>query len=363
MVRLLPLDSKGNTALHHVATNNNEADLVNMLLKHGAAIEAVNNSGFTPLLLAFQEGNEPGALALLEGGARVKDVQTSTTCRPLLHETLLRGLGLCAAHILARGISASEPCANGVPPISYAALGGNVAAGELILQHGVSISSADVAGSTPLMLSSAEGHKSFTEFLLKHGADVDVCAEDGTTALHSAVQSGDADLCKMLVEHGVPLDAVDEDGRTALATSLSVDPAVCQVMIDAGAQLDVANRVGYSPLLSACEAGQSEFVKMLIDAGAQLRVTDDGFTALILAADGGHVEAVRHLLECQGVDVNEQGANACTALHHAAQEKHADVVELLLQHGADKALRDNDGDTAADCASIGGCPECCRLLR
>ena len=362
-------DGNGDTALHHAARlQNNEADLVNMLLKHGASIEAVNNSGWSPLIQAILRDNEPGALALLEGGALVKDVQTSTTCRPLLHETLLRGLGLCA-HILARGISACEPCANGVPPISYAALGGNVAAGELILQHGVSISSADVAGSTPLMLSSEKGHKGFTEFLLKHGADVDVCGEDGTTALHSAVQSGDADLCKMLVEHGVPLDAVDEDGHTALAASLSVDPAVCQVMIDAGAQLDVANRVGYSPLLSACEAGQSEFVKMLLDAGVQLRDarvsrdTDNVFTALMLAADGGHVEAVRHLLDCQGVDVNEQGANACTALHHAAQEKHADVVELLLQHGADKALRDNDGDTAADCASVGGCPECCRLLR
>ena len=177
------------------------------------------------------------------------------------------------------------------------------------------------------------------------------------------MQSGDADLCKMLVEHGVPLDAVDEDGRTALATSLSVDPAVCQVMIDAGAQLDVANDAGYSPLLSACEEGQSEFVKMLLDAGAQLRVADNGFTALMLAAQGGHVEAVRHLLDCQGVDVDEQGANACTALHQAATNKRADVVKLLLQHGADKALRDNDGDTAVDCAIIGGCPECCRLLR
>ena len=358
---LAAVDCNGNTALHHAASSesNNQAELVNMLLKHGASTEAKNNSGLTPLVQAMSQKNEPGALAILDSG----DLLEESTPRPLLHVALHFGLGLCAAHVLARGASASELCESGGTPMAYAALGGNVAAGELLLQHGASVDSVDASGNTPLMHCSAEGHKGFTEFLLKHGADVDVCAEDGTTALHYAVQSEDADLCKMLVQHGVPLDAVDEDGRTALAESLSVDPAVCQVMIDAGAQLDVANDVGCSPLLSACADGLLEFVKILLDAGAQLRVTDDGFTALMLAAEGGHVETVRHLLGCQGVDVNEQGTNDHTALHRAATQTHAEVVKLLLRHGADKALRDNDGNTALDCAINVGCLVCRHLLQ
>ena len=351
---LAAVDRDGQTALHYAVSRKKDpqAELVHLLLKHGASVEVVNNKGHTPMRKAMKCHNESGALALLEGGAHMD-----------LHKAVLHGFTLCAEFLLSRGVSASK-LSHGRTPIGYAAQGGHVAAGELLLRCGVSVDSTDRGGKTPLMHCSVNGHKDFVAFLLRHGADVEIRDRNGTTALHEAVLSGDAVLCKMLVDHGVPLDAKLICGATALSVSiveLPTNTTVCQALIDAGAQLDVTDSRGYSPLLQACELGRLAYVKMLLDAGAQLVVADNRFTALMLAADGGHVETVRHLLSV-GVDVNHQGDNACTALHQAATQKHADVVKLLLKHGADKALRDNDGDTALDCATIGGCPECCQLL-
>ena len=361
---LTAVDDDGDTALHCalLADNDPEADLVHLLLKHGADTEAVNKNGCTPLHLAIANAHDTGAVALLEAGVRM-DVMTTEGLRPPFHEALLGGLALCAERFVARGVSVNEPCREGVPPIGYAAMGGSVAAGELLLQLGASVDGADSEGITPLMYCGHPGHDAFAAFLLKHGADVDRRAQDGTTALHHTVPSGNAAHCQMLVEHGIPLNVRDNDGQTALSMSSDIGMNVCKVLIDAGAQLDVASNGGYSLLLSACQCGRLELVKMLLDSGAQLCSADDAFTGLMLAADGGHLETVRYLLGCKGVDVNHQGANRCTAMHQAAEEKFVDVVKLLLQHGADKTLRDNDGDTALDCAIVGGCPECQRLLR
>ena len=356
---LTAVDSDGDTALHQAAksVHNDVPDIVRLLLKHGASTEVVNNEGCTPLYMAIEHKNDTCAVALLEGGACM-DVRDDR--RPPFHEALLGGLALCAERFVARGVSASEPCSEGVSPIAYAALGGSVAAGELLLQHGASVyGETDTEGITPLMDCCSGGHGKFASFLLRHGADVDCSAQNGNTALHSAVESGDADLCKMLLEHGVPLDAQNTtNGWTAVASSFLANPEVCQVLIDAGAQLDVtSDNVEFSSLLSACLYGELWFVKMLLDSGVQLSLTDGG-RCLIVAAGKGYLETVRYLLG-QGVDVNYLEGN--TALHYAAQEKCIDVV--LLQHGAEKTLRDDDGETALErVIRIGGCLECCRLL-
>ena len=369
---LAKVDSEGDTALHHATMSHNTPDLVDsfdrgivrILLKHNAFIEAVNNTGHTPLLTAIMSGNEYAAIDLLQAGACMNVLTEGL--RPAFHVALLYGIDLCAECFLERGVSATELCPNGVPPMSYAVMSispSSVAVGELLLQHGASVDSADYEGLTPLMYCSRKGHNDFAAFLLRHGADVDCRAQAGTTALHIAAESGNTSLCKMLVEHGSALDAQDPEGCTALALSADVDPAVCQILIDAGAQLDVVNNFGYSPLLAGCRDGHLEFVKQLVDAGAPLCVADHEDTPLMMAASGGHVQAVRYLLGKKEVDVNQEGIDRCTALHQAAKKRDNVVVKLLLQHGADKTLRNDSGDTALDCAIVGGCSECCRLLR
>ena len=358
-------DSDGNTALHHAASAENDpkADLVHMVLKHGAVIDAVNNAQETPLHVAVHYNNTPGVVALLAAGART-DLRDHSDVVPF-HEALRRGL-TCATAFLDKGASATAVCADGRYPMVYAAAGGNVELGEMLLQKGACVNKADKDGQTPLI--SAAGNKlptnTFVNFLLDNGAKVGCCDNNGNTALHFAVECGDEALCRLLAERGVPLEAKDDEGDTALSCAVvGVKPAVCQALLDAGADVNATTELGRTPLLVASHVGELEVVKLLEKSRADVRATDhDGDTCLILAADAGHTETVRYLVGLKDVDVNYAGNNGCTALHCAAQEKHADVVQALLEHGADRALCDRDGDTALDCATQGGCSECCRLL-
>ena len=77
-------------------------------------------------------------------------------------------------------------------------------------------------------------------------------------------------------------------------------------------------------------------VKKLFKAGEDVRATDaKGNTCLIRAAYQGHTDTVRYLLSLPEVDLNHQGSRNRTALHVAVQQKHADVVQVLIDAGAD----------------------------
>ena len=118
------------------------------------------------------------------------------------------------------------------------------------------------------------------------------------------------------------------------------DPAVCQVLIDAGADIETKDICGLSPLHWACRSGVLDVVKVLLKAGAGVCVTDvEGSTCLFYAAQHGHTETVRYLVGLPEVDVNHKGERA-TAVHVAAIANHADVMEVLIDAGADIETKD-----------------------
>ena len=122
------------------------------------------------------------------------------------------------------------------------------------------------------------------------------------------------------------------------------DPAVCQVLIDAGADIETKDERGRSPLHSSGSSGSLAIVKMLVKAGAGVRVTDnEGDTCLTLASYFGHTETVRYLVGLPEVDVNHKDAEDCTALLLAVDKNHADVVKVLIDAGADIEAKDEDG--------------------
>ena len=93
--------------------------------------------------------------------------------------------------------------------------------------------------------------------------------------------------------------------------------------------------------------GHNELCRLLIEKGAKVDARDfNGRTALMFASTGPFAGTVRYLL-ASGADPNvvDQGEHF-TALMHAAAEGQMEVVGVLLEHGADKSVKDVDGDTA-----------------
>jgi ankyrin repeat protein len=138
-----------------------------------------------------------------------------------------------------------------------------------------------------------------------------------------AAHDGDFQSLKTLLKQGVSCDAADQDGHTAL--------------------------------MYAAFNGHSEIVLYLLDTGADInRVDFMGRTALLYGATGPFPETVEILLD-RGADPDKVDANEhFSPLMHAAAEGHLEVVKVLIAHGADRSLRDVDGDDAASFAAQGG---------
>ena len=193
--------------------------------------------------------------------------------------------------------------------------------------------------------------------LLEQGADVNAPAPDGTTALHWAVHWNDAETARLLVRGGADVDAANRYGATPLWLAAERGAAdgvgLLGLLLEAGADPNaLALGAGESPLMAAARAGGAAAVTLLLAHGADGDARDGwrGQTALMMAAGNHepHADVVRILLG-HGADVHVRSRAAAeapfagggmravggmTALHFAARQNDADSVRMLLGAGS-----------------------------
>ena len=134
------------------------------------------------------------------------------------------------------------------------------------------------------------GHCEVVELLLGRGADVDAVI-DGESVLVSALKHEHTEVVRPLLERGAKVDLWD--------------PEVPRLLLDRGDEVGLRDCVnGKFALMIASECGQCEVVKLLLDAGAQVDLQDKvGRTAIVLASEHGHWKVGMLLLErMAGVD-------------------------------------------------------------
>ena len=137
----------------------------------------------------------------------------------------------------------------------------------------------------------------------------------------------------------------DEDGRTILHhTRGDISALLAQ-----GADPNITDEGGWSPLMSACSIGDVVKVKQLLSypsLDVNLR-NDSGCTALHYAASKGHIEVVKALLEREDLKTDIQDNHAkSTPLVRAITTNHLQVVRELLKVRPRLNLRDSEGNTA-----------------
>lgn len=165
-------------------------------------------------------------------------------------------------------------------------------------------------------------------------------------------ESGNVDNLLKLIKDGANLNATDSRGRTpVMAAVYAGRTEAFRALIQAGADINIRDDRRDNPLLYASAAGNLDIVLLAIEAGADTKLTNRfGGTALIPAADRGHVEIVRALLTKSDVNVNHINNLGWTALIEAVilgdgGKKHQQIVGLLIEHGADVNIADNDNVT------------------
>ncbi|XP_039765470.1 histone-lysine N-methyltransferase EHMT2 isoform X2 [Pararge aegeria] len=104
-------------------------------------------------------------------------------------------------------------------------------------------------------------------------------------------------------------------------------------------------------------------IKYLVAVGCDVdKQGPEGMTALHLAAHHGSAAVCSLLLQCGGAQVDARDQGGWTPLVRAAENKHQEVVKLLLDHGADPAASDNEGNMAVHWCALSGDARCLALL-
>jgi len=174
----------------------------------------------------------------------------------------------------------------------------------------------------------------------------------GHTPLMLATYGADADLMKDLIAKGADVGARDNLGRTALF--LAPDAATADILLEAGAVLEVRDEQDVTPLIYAAHEGRAEVVARLLDHGAEIEARwQTGGTALGVAAAAGHLSTMQLLLD-RGAAIAARDGDGRAPLHHAAVGDSPAVVGLLLDRGAEVDIRDERGETPLFLAAFFG---------
>lgn len=184
----------------------------------------------------------------------------------------------------------------------------------------------------------------------------DAGAEVVPSLLWAIYRGRSPEVLRMLVDHGADLEAYDDQNqRTPYGLAWRMGrPDLCELLAELGARRKVGP---IDELLGLCFAGDREAALALAERhpGRADQIRDTYFEALHQAAAEGRAVAASILLEL-GVGIGRAGQMGGTALHHAAWWGHLDVVEVLLERGADPqrpAAEPGVGGTALGWAAHG----------
>jgi uncharacterized protein len=177
----------------------------------------------------------------------------------------------------------------------------------------------------------------------------------------SSAEAGDTERVLKLLQEGADINATDKLGRTAVvAATYQNEVDTVKALIQEGANINIQDSQLENVILNSGANGNLEIVRLAINAGADMTITNRfGGTALIPAAERGHVEVVKELLTTSDIDVNHINRLHWTALLEAVilgdgGDKHQKIVQLLVDHGADVTIGDENGITPLEHAEERG---------
>ncbi len=346
-------DDGGNNTPLTQAAGFGQLAVVNLLLQRGANVNARDYYGKTALWNA-------ASTPMSEAGDMTPHGPVPPTPAQRAASTA-NYTGIIGA-LLKRGANpdTSEP-GSGMRPVAIAAYRGHLSEARALLEGGADPNARDRFGKTPLEWATYNGFPRVAELLRAHGARVgvghplpkpnqralDIELREALDSLHPSLAKARA-----LLERGADSNGVVgsyEKGKAPDLRSVTTPLAqatdatgresreVTRLLLQRGADPNIADEVGRTPLMSA----SVETARLLLARGARVNAQDVyGGTALMTSTDN---LAKTRLLLAHGADVNARNNEGQTALFRCDNQA---ILELLLKRGADINAADESGETA-----------------
>ena len=268
--------------------------------------------------------------------------------------------------LLASGVDVNVAQSDGGTPLHWAAHWNDTETAKLLIESGAhdveepqtsrrspllvaSRSMAATSGLEYLLVVKPSPHEDLALLLLEEGANPNVPDSIGRTPLHAAVETGRPELVKSLLAHGA-----DPNAR------LTEPPPPLK-----GDFVGTGRYLGATPLCLAAAARvpDVEILRLLIAGGADPNLgASDGATPLMAAVGMVQNEArqareaealalVRYLVGLD-IDINATDRRGRTAMHGAARLARNTLIPVLVEHGAELSVADENGQTPLDVGTL-----------
>lgn len=312
-----------------------DAQKVQRLLAQGADVNARDDLGRPVLELAARVGDYAVTRELLERGAEIDRVSNYGTA---LTEGAEAGHVAIVRLLLDRGADVNR--ANGYTTPLISALKGAVGAEPMDLYSNMVSIQTQVVPNTPANRKAAEAM-----------ARADVAKVERTMAQQEQTRVADLrangmQIVRLLLERRVDVNAQIKDGSTALmAAARTGSEAAVTLLIAHGARTDAKTADGQTFLMFAAQSHSATLVNLFLTHGSDVNARDErGYTALIMAVLSHNPEGAKSLV-AQGADVNAKNVYGDTPLTMAEtwQGSEVEMVQFLLDHGADPEMKDGQG--------------------
>lgn len=291
------------------ASARDNLEVISLLLRNGAQIDAQTDDEFPALFRAAQSGQTAVLQELL---AQSPDLEA-------------RDRGEQTALLAA--------CVKGHTDIV-----------EVLLARGAAVDARDKDGRTPLLALAADkssastwhaGTQETVRLLIEHGANVDCKDQIGRTSLLWAATNGHLEMVNMLLASGASVFAYNNRGRTALhlaidSSEIAAIEAIMTLLLQDHADARATSDGGWTPLHNAAQKGFTPVVELLLEAGAHVNARlSNGMTALHWAAYSGFEDVVEVLLSRSETDLGIKDGFGRAPWLCAAEQGHYHLIELL----------------------------------
>jgi ankyrin repeat protein len=251
----------------------------------------------------------------------------------------------------------------GLTSLVFAAREDCLECARMLLDAGADVNQKTLYGWTALLTATQNRHYKLAAYLLERGADPNLANKGGWTPLYLAtdnrdIESGDYPVRKPDIDH---LDFI----KILIAKGANVNVRICgEKSTDKECKGDTTEtrtnftmqwlyEDGATPFLRAAQSGDTVLMKLLLEHGADPKImTAHNDSALAVAAGIGWVEgvtfewspeqSVEALKMCLdlGIDPNIADDQGRTALHGAAHKGRTEVIQILVDHGANLEAHD-----------------------
>ena len=342
-------NGKDRTLLHNAAKIGFK-ELVQQLIKDGANVVIRDRGKRTPLHYATTK--EVAALLMLDINAMDQSGNTP------LHLAVDRGSQDIAELLIANGARVNVRNENGQTPLYRAIAIGHNEIAALLINNGTDVNNIDGSGTTPLHKAAHYGTVKILKLLIAKGAEINIQDNQRKTPLDIAVDLKLQDTVALLISKNPDVNSEDKEGRTLLHIAVDFKlEDVAKQLIAKGAFVNAKNNLLQTPLHLAVAQGSQDIAELLIANGARVNARNaNGETPLYQAIAIGHNDIAALLIK-NGADVNNRDICDTTPLHKAAHYGTVEILKLLLAKGAKIDPTNCDGDTPLKIAETNWKPD------